>query len=117
MKKYFFILLCLVLLLIGTVQAADAIDNAAASVNIDSVLVWMQTNWESVALIVSEVAALISVICIVALRSLGKSARCALAGSAWQLSYAHTAGTDHSSFLQGQEQQDLYYECRLFSLP
>lgn len=61
MKKHFLILLCLVLLLFGTVQAADAIDNAAASVNIESVLVWMQANWASVALIVSEIAALVSV--------------------------------------------------------
>lgn len=61
MKKHFLILICLGLLLIGSVQAADAIDNAAASVNTESVLVWMQANWSSVALIVSEVAALISV--------------------------------------------------------
>ncbi len=61
MKKHFLILLCLGLFLIGSVQAADAIANAAASVNLESVMTWMQTNWASVALIVSEVAALISV--------------------------------------------------------
>lgn len=61
MKTFVLILVCLGLLLVGTVQAADAIDNAAASVNIESVLNWMQTNWASVALIVSEIAALISV--------------------------------------------------------
>ena len=61
MKKHFLILICLGLLLVVTVQAADAIDNATASVNIDSVLNWMQANWASVALIVSEVSALISV--------------------------------------------------------
>lgn len=49
------------LTLIGMVQAADAIDNATASVNITSVMNWMQANWASVALIVSEIAALVSV--------------------------------------------------------
>ena len=61
MKKHFLILLCLMLTLIGMVEAADAIDNAAASVNIASVVDWMQANWTSIALIVSEIAALISV--------------------------------------------------------
>lgn len=61
MKKLIVILTCLFMLLIVTVQASDAIDEAAASVNLPSLIPWLEANWSSVALIVSEVAALISV--------------------------------------------------------
>lgn len=61
MKKLIVILTCLFTLLMVTVQASDAIDNATASVNLPSVVSWLEAHWASVALIVSEVAALISV--------------------------------------------------------
>lgn len=49
------------ILLVVTVSAADTIDTASASVNLSDILPWLEANWASVALIVSEVAALISV--------------------------------------------------------